>query len=185
MAFFLERGAGRVQNPRELHMAQWSQGLPLGSTVHCFSFSKNSTSSETAASATPNLSWLGWAGVCESDAMSFSFARKNGASQGDCATWGTKLVVGSKFCGLASVWAPIDGRVAGGGAAEMKLIRRAPGSRSGRSPLCQPGSLRSRAVGSPASLRATRSAINRAGSCLVFTAVTQTVRLLTQAGSLR
>src|SRR5436189_240155 len=40
-------------------MAQWSQGLPLGSTEHCFSFSKNSTNSDTAASSTPNLSWLG------------------------------------------------------------------------------------------------------------------------------
>jgi len=44
------------QNPRELHIEQWSQGLPLGSTEHFFSFSKNSTSSETAASSMPKRS---------------------------------------------------------------------------------------------------------------------------------
>src|SRR5215208_3367490 len=27
-----------LQKPRELHMAQWSQGLPPGSTLHVFSF---------------------------------------------------------------------------------------------------------------------------------------------------
>ncbi len=40
-------------------MAQWSQGLLPGSMEQVFSFSKKSTSSETAASATPNLSSLG------------------------------------------------------------------------------------------------------------------------------
>jgi hypothetical protein len=28
------------QKPRELHIAQWSQGLPPGSTLQVFSFSK-------------------------------------------------------------------------------------------------------------------------------------------------
>jgi hypothetical protein len=44
------------QNPLELHIAQWSQGFPPGSTLHIFSFSKKSTSSLTVASSTPNFS---------------------------------------------------------------------------------------------------------------------------------
>ena len=106
-------------------MAQWSQGLPLGSTEHCFSFSKNSTSSDTAASSTPNLSWLGceaiWV-VCVE-----SFARVKGASQGDCATCGTERGEVLTSAGTASVCAPVDGRIGGGGAGEMKLITRARG----------------------------------------------------------
>src|SRR5882724_10044388 len=83
----------RGQNPRELHIEQWSQGLPLGSTEHFFSFSKNSTNSETAASSTPNLSWLGCSFNCGlkiGDRGLFSLlsgspiACENGASHGDC-----------------------------------------------------------------------------------------------------
>src|SRR3954469_15058943 len=48
-----------LQKPRELHMPQWSQGLPPGSTVHVFSRSKNSTSSDTASPIPVNCSWLG------------------------------------------------------------------------------------------------------------------------------
>jgi hypothetical protein len=47
-----------LQNPRELHMLQWSQGFAPGSTLHTFSRSKNSTSSETASSM-PKRSSLG------------------------------------------------------------------------------------------------------------------------------
>src|SRR5204863_8499954 len=79
-------------NPRELHLAQWSQGLPLGSTEHCFSVSKNSTNSDTAASSTPNLSWLGWSAAC---GLAWP-AREKGASQGDCATGGTKVECDSR-----------------------------------------------------------------------------------------
>lgn len=47
------------QKPLELHIEQWSQGFPPGSTLHVFSFWKKSTSSEMVASSIPNLSWLG------------------------------------------------------------------------------------------------------------------------------
>ena len=73
-------------------MAQWSQGLPLGSTEHCFSFSKNSTSSETVASSTPNRSWLGCEAIgdcCsriarQKSVENLAYAPAKGASQGDC-----------------------------------------------------------------------------------------------------
>ncbi len=67
-------------------MAQWSQGLPPGSIVHCFSFSKKSTNSVTVASSTPNFSWLG----CEYEELM-------PASQGECVA-GAPLGVFEKDC---------------------------------------------------------------------------------------
>src|ERR1041385_8442098 len=81
-----------AQKPRELHIAQWSQGLPEGSIEHCFSASKNSTSSETTASSTPKRCSLGCEGNCRLSVAegrletcgedSFRL-RENGASYGD------------------------------------------------------------------------------------------------------
>ena len=154
----------RDQKPRELHMAQWSQGLPLGSTEHCFSFSKNSTSSETVASSTPNLSWLGWEAICGSCMKAWSFAREKGASQGDSAACGIDLGERSWPGGGDSFWGRIDDRVGGGGDDETKLITRARDPPCLWTPLPDAGSFCSRVGASPARRRATRSAINRAGS---------------------
>jgi len=152
-------------------MAQWSQGLPLGSTEHCFSFSKNSTSSDTAASSTPKRSPLGCSANCElrfadwgfcSDLDAEAKAAEKGASQGDCATCGD-VTRDSKMSIVASGSEPVEGCIRGGGIGEMKLIMRARrGSTACTTPLPDVGSARSPTVESETSRRATRSAIKRA-----------------------
>ena len=107
-------------------MAQWSQGLPLGSTEHCFSFSKNSTSSETVGlfDAKPFLAWVGsnlriW---CDG----FVVRPREGGQPGRLCCLRDQRLLNDRnradwncFCG------PIDGRVGGGGDDETKLITRA------------------------------------------------------------
>src|SRR5437773_9533838 len=115
-------------------MAQWSQGLPLGSTEHCFSFSKNSTNSDTAASSTPNLSWLGCSaeyGERADCGLVSKFDRANGASQGDWANFGTNVRAGSEAIDLSAGGVLIEGRTVAGGVAETKLITRARGFSEG------------------------------------------------------
>src|SRR5437588_12203419 len=131
-------------------MAQWSQGLPLGSTEHFFSFSKNSTSSETVASSIPNLSSLGCSGNCElpianceycSDLDGAPKAAEKGASHGDCATC-RDIARDSKMSMFASGFTTIEG-VRAGGADDTKLMMRARGG-SGRvrsAPFCAIGAL--------------------------------------------
>ena len=169
-----------VQKPRELHIAQWSQGLPEGSTEHCFSASKNSTSSETAASSTPKRSWLGWLGNCRLSINDSRLefwsggsprVRENGASQGDCATWGYEVGVTSEYKSsgastvvvTASRIAPIEDWVRVGADEETKFTMRARGfSGLAFAPFGCAGVPRSLAFGSRDRRRATRSAINLA-----------------------
>ena len=131
-ALWVARSGAADQNPRELHIAQWSQGLPLGSTEHCFSFSKNSTSSETAASSTPKRSWLGWSAGC---AFSCVVARENGASHGDCATCEIKFEGRFTLADCGSACPPMEGWIRAGAASDTKLIRRARGCSSFTPPI--------------------------------------------------
>ena len=150
-------------------MAQWSQGLPLGSTEHCFSFSKNSTSSETVASSTPNLSWLGCSincGLRTAGCGLFScrngspIACEKGASHGDCVG-GTYEVLWETIVSRASgVGAPTLGVVVAGGVGLMKSIMRARDDVLGDA-TCE-WLATGVCAGSPAIRRATRSAIKRA-----------------------
>src|ERR1041384_1425526 len=114
-------------------MAQWSQGLPEGSTEHCFSASKNSTSSDTVASSTPKRSSLGWFGKFEVRSAECGVCgerggvpklEENGASHGDCATCGA-AGRNSKISIVASGCEPIEGWVRGGGSGATKLMMRA------------------------------------------------------------
>ena len=150
-------------------MAQWSHGWPLGSTVHCFSFSKNSTSSETAASSTPNLSWLACSINCGPRIADWELfpslsgspiARENGASHGDCVRGTYEVLWETSAARVFGVGVPMLIVVAAGGVGETKSIMRARDSCFGAA-TCE-----WLAVGlcerSPAIRRATRSAINRA-----------------------